>query len=109
MGTGAGSGRGGARKGSGRPPGAKNRRTRDIAEALAADGRMTPLEYMLRVMRDSKADKGRRDEMAKAAAPYMHPRIATVEVANKPGEELALSVREVRRVVVKAARVAGDA
>lgn len=34
----------------------------------------TPLEYMLRVMRDPSADEARRDAMAKAALPYMHAR-----------------------------------
>jgi hypothetical protein len=46
--------------------------------AIAASGE-TPLEYMLRVMRDTKADTHRRDEMAKAAAPYIHPRLASIE------------------------------
>jgi hypothetical protein len=32
----------------------------------------TPLEYMLAVMRDPLADFRRRDDMAKAAAPYCH-------------------------------------
>ena len=35
---------------------------------------------MLSVMRDRKADWGRRDEMAKAAAPYVHPRFSSVQV-----------------------------
>jgi hypothetical protein len=43
-------------------------------EAAAANGEM-PLDYMLRVMRDPTAEAGRRDEMAKAAAPYLHARI----------------------------------
>jgi hypothetical protein len=32
---------------------------------------------MLKVMRDSKVDASRREEMAKAPAPYVHPRLAT--------------------------------
>lgn len=32
----------------------------------------TPLDYMLKVMRDNEADAKRRDEMAKIAAPYVH-------------------------------------
>lgn len=39
----------------------------------------TPLEYMLRVMRDSNADDARRDAMAKAALPYMHARLTGVD------------------------------
>lgn len=34
----------------------------------------TPLEYMLAVMRNLNADPGRRDRMAVAAAPYLHPK-----------------------------------
>jgi hypothetical protein len=37
----------------------------------------TPLEYMLRVMRDPSADEARRDAMAKAALPYMHGRLTS--------------------------------
>lgn len=38
--------------------------------------RLEPLDYMLGVMNDSTADKDRRDRMAIAAAPFVHPRIA---------------------------------
>lgn len=41
-------------------------------EAAAED--LTPLDYMLKVMNDPGADKDRRDKMAIAAAPFMHPR-----------------------------------
>jgi hypothetical protein len=34
-----------------------------------------PLEYMLRIMRDPREPAARRDEMAKAAAPYLHPKM----------------------------------
>ena len=33
---------------------------------------------MLRIMRDPNADDHRRDEMARAVAPYVHPRFATI-------------------------------
>ena len=46
--------------------------------AIAASGE-TPLEYMLRIMRDEAAESTRRDDMAKAAAPYLHPRLSSVE------------------------------
>jgi hypothetical protein len=39
----------------------------------------SPLEYMLRVMRDPKEDDERRDAMAKAALPYMHARLSNVD------------------------------
>lgn len=80
-------GRGGSRKGAGRPKGAATKRTREIAERAAEEG-ITPLEYMLNVMRaDSDHEDPRvqaqrevlRFEAAKAAAPYMHPRLNAIE------------------------------
>ena len=43
-----------------------------------------PLDYMLSVMRDSTADAKRRDAMAIAAAPYLHPKLTAVDP--KPNE-----------------------
>ena len=47
----------------------------------------SPLDYMLRVMRDPNEDDERRDAMAKAALPYMHARLSTVDgqVADNEG------------------------
>ena len=81
-------GRGGARKGAGRPKGSLTSRTREIAEKAAGQG-VTPLEFMLEMMRrdafheDPKIEAQRemmRFEAAKAAAPYIHPRLSSVEV-----------------------------
>jgi len=52
------------------------------AEAIAA-GR-TPLEHLLSVMNDPLADPVRRDEWARAAAPFVHPKLGTVEVRHLP-------------------------
>jgi len=52
--------RGGKRPGAGRPPGAISKSTRAILEAAAAGGE-TPLEYMLRIMRDPREPAARRD------------------------------------------------
>ena len=62
----------------GRPKGARNRRTRALIEAAEASGE-TPLQYMLRVMRDRSADAKRRDAMATAAAPFLHAKLAAIE------------------------------
>ena len=83
--------RGGKRNGSGRKAGALTKKTRLIAEQATAEG-VTPLEYMLSVMRDDRADTERRDDMAKAAAPYIHPRLAAVEHAGKDGGPLVINV-----------------
>jgi hypothetical protein len=37
-----------------------------------------PLDYMMRIMRDPATEPQRRDAMAKAAAPYVHPTLAAV-------------------------------
>jgi hypothetical protein len=37
-------------------------------------------------MRDEEAEALRRDEIAKAAAPFLHPRLATVEHKQTPPE-----------------------
>jgi hypothetical protein len=78
-------------KTGGRQKGIANKRTREIAEAAMAQG-LTPLEYMLAVLRDETIDSERRDEMAKAAAPYIHPRLASVEAqVAVTGHEAALA------------------
>ena len=45
----------------------------------------TPLDYMLRVMRNPASDDERRDQMAKVAAPYVHPRLAAIQHTGKDG------------------------
>ena len=68
---------GGRRNGAGRPKGALNVRTRIMLEEAMAGGEM-PIAYMLRVMRDENAPDARRDEMAKAAASYLHSKQSLV-------------------------------
>jgi hypothetical protein len=70
-------GHGGARKGAGKPRGAKTRVTQEAIKR-AGEGE-TPLEYMLRVMRSEDEPAERRDEMALAAAPYVHAKLSQVE------------------------------
>jgi len=69
--------RGGRRNGSGRPRGAISLSTRAILEAAQSGGE-TPIAYMLRVMRDENASSARRDDMAKAAAAYLHTKLSVV-------------------------------
>jgi len=63
----------------GRPKGSKNKSMQERMAALIAGGE-TPLEYMLRVLRDPETESTRKDELSKAAAPYMHPRLAATEI-----------------------------
>ena len=81
--------KGGARKGAGRPKGGKTKRTREIAQKLALTG-LTPLEVMLKAMR-LYWEAGNRDKaaaIAKDAAPYMHPRLTSVDVGGKQGQPI---------------------
>jgi len=65
-------------KSGGRKRGTPNKVTQEIRDEIARSGEQ-PLEYMIRVMRDSSASIERRDDMAKAAAPYLHARLAAIE------------------------------
>ncbi len=92
---------GGARKGSGRKLGAATKRTRQIADDLAKDPtRISPLDYMLDTLNETpdqlaedlkskkinseefvlrmKMNIERRDQAAKDAAPYIHPRLSSI-------------------------------
>jgi hypothetical protein len=72
--------KGGARPGSGRKPGIANRRTAEQVAAASASG-ITPLEYMLSVMRASETDPRDRLVAAQAAAPYIHAKLSSITVA----------------------------
>lgn len=81
--------RGGYRPGAGRPP--RSSVCNEGAKSIHAAGRaagMTPLEYMLSVMNDPGADNARRDRMAQAAAPYVHPK-AEAETQGKKAQRQA--------------------
>jgi hypothetical protein len=72
-------------KTGGRKPGSKNKRTRELEarveamhEGVDASG-MTPLDFLLCVMRDSKLDTALRLDAAKAAARYVHPTLGAVQ------------------------------
>jgi hypothetical protein len=86
---------GGARPGAGRKKGSATAKTREIADRAAAEG-VTPLEFMLKVMRDETAERSERLDMAKSAAPYIHPRLSAVEAKVAVTEQ----VEEVRWSIV---------
>lgn len=104
--------RGGARKGAGRKPGSTTKKTREIADRAAEEG-ITPLEVMLKAMREFvlRAEQMLPDDVelvnnravtrlsllaeaadvAKDAAPYIHPRLAAIEHTGPDGKELGLA------------------
>lgn len=53
-----------------------------VTEASKVPG-ISPLDYMLSVIRDETATAERRDRMAIAAAPYCHPKIADITKGKK--------------------------
>jgi hypothetical protein len=69
---------GGKRRGAGRPKGARNRVKVEAFRAAAATGEL-PVEYLLRIMRDPDAGWQRQDAAAAAAAPYLHPKLSSIE------------------------------
>lgn len=75
--------KGGKRPGAGRKVGSKTKKTQQFIAEVRAGGE-TPLDYMLRVMRESDTDVARRDEMAKSAAPYIHSKMPTAIVQPPP-------------------------
>lgn len=81
---------GGARAGAGRPKGSISKVSAELREHLLAGG-VSPLEYMLQVMRDATADSERRDKMAQAAAPFVHPKLASTEVSGPDGDPLGVT------------------
>lgn len=76
-------------KTGGRRKGTPNRATATRQAAVAASG-LSPLDVMLAIMRDEKMPVAVRCDMAKAAAPYVHPRLASVEVKGKAEEPIAV-------------------
>lgn len=94
--------KGGARPGAGRKKGAPNKRTAETqAKALAAG--ISPLDYMLSLLH-SKPPRGAtalqkaahtalRFEAAKAAAPYVHARLANTTVTGKDGGPLQVVIQ----------------
>ncbi|MGN7962172.1 hypothetical protein [Brucella sp. 22210] len=92
--------RGGKREGAGRPAGAANVRTREIADSAASEG-LTPLEFMLNVLRDKDAAMDKRMWAAEKAAPYVHAKLASIE--HKGDLTVTTRTKEERDAIVSAA------
>ena len=87
----------GERRG-GRKKGTPNRITAERWAKYAAGGEM-PIDYMLRIMRDATKDKSIRSDMAKAAAPYLHPRLASYQIGGDDESPIQM-IQQIRRVIV---------
>ena len=91
---------GGFRAKAGRPRGSKNRKDGPLkkaqfmgqAEIVRLAGE-TPLEWALRVRNDESVPMKTRADMAKAAAPYCHARLAT-KVVEPEAEEVNQAMKD---------------
>jgi len=94
----------------GRPKGAVNKLTQAVKERLLAKDGETPLECLLALMRAPEPVRGPKEslssynarlklwyhyrfEAAKAAAPYVHPRLQAVEPPGKDGKPTVMEHR----------------
>lgn len=68
----------------GRKKGTPNKATAKREAEIAASG-LTPLEFLISVMKDEGKPTDTRVDAAKAAAPYVHPKLSSVEVSGKNG------------------------
>lgn len=84
--------RGGKRPGAGRKVGSLTKRTRDIAEKATAAGE-SPLEHLLRIMRDPTVDPDIRRASAVAAAPYCHSRLNATTLKGPDEGPLTVEIR----------------
>ena len=88
---------GGARAGAGKPKGSHSAKTlrKQKALARAAAKKLMPIEFMLREMRNPAHPLPVRLELAKWVAPYVSPRLSSVEVVKSiramSREELEIS------------------
>jgi hypothetical protein len=95
-------------KTGGRQKGVANKRTREIADAAVREG-LTPLEYMLAVLRDESVEPDRRDRMAAAAAPYIHPRLSSTQIgATIKRDVTELTRDELVAIIASGARAAAE-
>ena len=93
---------GGARPNAGRKKGAHNRLTEEAVKA-AEEGGLMPLDYLLKIMRDESQDQGARVDAAKAAAPYVHAKLQSMEVSGANGGPIEIVSKRQRDAAVTAA------
>ena len=117
---------GGSRSGAGRPNGSKNKASAAREKKIAASG-LTPLEFMLKCMRGEKirveGSSGSKlprsqgymypnfEDMkwgAAGAAPYVHPRLASVQHTGDEGGPIRHEHGLTPEVMALIDKIAGD-
>lgn len=85
--------RGGVRPGAGRKPGVPNKKTAGKVAAIEASG-VTPLDFMLNLMRDASSEMDLRFDAAKAAAPYVHARLSSIDANIDLNGQLVIQINK---------------
>lgn len=69
----------GTPKTGGRKAGTRNKRTTELIKAIEKSG-LTPLDYLLSVLRDEEKPENIRLQAARDSAPYIHQKLQSLEV-----------------------------
>jgi len=69
----------GTPKTGGRKAGTFNRKTAELIKAIEESG-ITPLDYMLSILRDEEKPENIRLQAAKDSAPYVHQKLQSIEM-----------------------------
>jgi len=80
-------------KTGGRQKGTPNRATVARQQEVSASG-LTPLDYMLSIMRDEQNPKDMRLDAAYKAAPFVHPKLASIEHSGPNGGPIPVAAVE---------------
>jgi len=87
---------GGAKPGErrgGRAKGTPNKRTAEKVAEVEASG-LTPLDFMLNLMRKESEDMALRFDAAKAAAPYVHARLSSIDANIDLNGQLVIQINK---------------
>lgn len=77
----------------GRQKGTPNKASAAREARVAASG-LTPLDYMLTVLRDQKNEAPVRLDAAKAAAPYVHAKLQPVDPSGSTSQLMVIEIRK---------------
>lgn len=94
-------------KTGGRKKGTPNKATARREAEIAASG-LTPLDYMLKVMRNPRENKDRRLEAAGKAAQYVHPKLAAITHTGDAQKPVVIADMDAERFEEIARRLAQE-
>lgn len=81
---------GGKRDGAGRPRGPATVKSQELLIRYIEDGKKLPLDVLMDAMREYWDEKDKESAVmcAEKAAPYFHPKLASMELTGVDGKEL---------------------